>query len=570
MAVGAVVARILTQYSDKGSKAAQKDIAKLGKSFDKFGRNAARAFGVATVASAAFAVKMGKDSVNAAIADQKSQILLANSLRNTTSATDGAIAGTEAYITQLQKQFSVVDDDLRPAFGRLAALTGSLSAAQSLLGTALDVSAQSGVDLATATGAIIKASSGQFKALKTLVPGLSAATIKSKDFGKALDEVSKATAGAAGKRAETLEFRLLGLRIAFGEIQETLGYAFLPILEKFATVITVKILPAVEKFVEENKKNLANSFAVATNAAVSFLTVAIAIGNWISNNMGIVKAMGILIAGMFVVGRISAFVIAIQSITAAMAILRTTALGAAVATALATGGVSIGTAVTALAAVGATGLVTKNLFDMARGNKGGTSKNTGTKTALDNIEKRGTVAPSIDFGDNGLKDFLAGLNKNTTATNKNTKALTPMDIATQNAIKFNQARQKALSGSSDLAIGGLGSRTYIPGVSVGGSSIGSTAMGAPTAVQTSMQARIDQLAALRSKIQKKINAQTPSIAAGGSVGTTSKSGGNNVSINVQGSVISNEDLLTNVRNGLQRTTKRQFGLPPIREYAFGR
>jgi hypothetical protein len=31
MATGAVLARILTQYSDKGSKAAQKDIAKLTK-----------------------------------------------------------------------------------------------------------------------------------------------------------------------------------------------------------------------------------------------------------------------------------------------------------------------------------------------------------------------------------------------------------------------------------------------------------------------------------------------------------------------------------------------------------
>ena len=36
MAVGAVVARILTQYSDKGSKAATKDINKLGKNIDGF------------------------------------------------------------------------------------------------------------------------------------------------------------------------------------------------------------------------------------------------------------------------------------------------------------------------------------------------------------------------------------------------------------------------------------------------------------------------------------------------------------------------------------------------------
>lgn len=38
MATGAVVARILSQYSDKGSKEAQRDIQKLGKKIDAFGK----------------------------------------------------------------------------------------------------------------------------------------------------------------------------------------------------------------------------------------------------------------------------------------------------------------------------------------------------------------------------------------------------------------------------------------------------------------------------------------------------------------------------------------------------
>jgi hypothetical protein len=66
MAVGAVVARILTQYSDKGSKAAQKDIAKLGKTFDAYAKKASRAVGLVAAASAGAAVKIGKDSVMAA------------------------------------------------------------------------------------------------------------------------------------------------------------------------------------------------------------------------------------------------------------------------------------------------------------------------------------------------------------------------------------------------------------------------------------------------------------------------------------------------------------------------
>ena len=457
MAVGAIVARILTQYSDKGSKAAQKDIAKLGKNIDSFAKKSTKAFGLAAAASAAFAIKIGKDAVQAAIADQKSQVLLANSLRNTADASDAAIAGVEKYVTALQKQFSVVDDDLRPAMARLTAATGSISAAQSLMQTALDVSASSGANLEASVSAIIKATSGQFKGLKQLVPGLSNATIKSKDFAKALAEVSKETSGAAAQRAGTLEYRLAGLKIAFGEILETLGYALIPVLEKFATTVTTKILPAIENFVRTNQTKLVASFTFAADAAITLLNASISFSNWIANNMGLVKTMAALIAGMFVVGRISAFVIAIGTITTAMAALRATALGAAVATALATGGVSVGTAVAALAAVGATALVTKNLFDIVKGNNS-SSAGGGAVGNYSMSANRVYENPSPTIGGtDALSAWLAALNKNTVATNKNTKSV--MDIATENAMKELAARQKALSGGSSIAIGG-GSKIY--------------------------------------------------------------------------------------------------------------
>lgn len=463
MAVGAIVARILTQYSDKGSKAAQKDIAKLGKNIDSFAKKSTKAFGLAAAASGAFALKIGKDAVQAAIADQKSQVLLANSLRNTADASDIAIAGVEKYVTALQKQFSVVDDDLRPAMARLTAATGSISAAQSLMQTALDVSASSGANLEASVSAIIKATSGQFKGLKQLVPGLSNATIKSKDFAKALAEVNKETSGAAAKRAGTLEYRLAGLRIAFGEILESLGYALIPVLEKFATIVTTKILPALDNFVQTNQTKLVASFTLAADAALVLLNVSISFSNWIVNNMGVVKGMAALIAGMFVVGRISAFVLAIGTITTAMKALRTTALGAAVATALATGGVSVGTAVAALAAVGATALVTKNLIDIVRGKDISTGGGGGSSSMFNPYGRTpgssagvGSATSTIG-GTDALSAFLAALNKNTIATNKNTKSI--MDIATENAMKELAARQKALSGGSSIAIGG-GSQMY--------------------------------------------------------------------------------------------------------------
>mgnify|MGYP001021090756 CR=1 FL=1 len=146
MAVGSIVARILSEYSDKGTKQATKDISKMEKKFGEFSNKAAKAFGVAALAAGAFAVKVGFDAVKAAAEDQKSQTLLANSLRNTVGATDAAIASTEAYITKMQAEFGVADDQLRPSLAKLAAVTGNVTDAQSLLGVSLDIAAAKNID----------------------------------------------------------------------------------------------------------------------------------------------------------------------------------------------------------------------------------------------------------------------------------------------------------------------------------------------------------------------------------------------------------------------------------------
>jgi len=491
MAVGAVVARILTQYSDKGSKTAQKDIAKLGKSFDRFAKKSAKAFGVAALAAGAFAVKIGKDAVQAAVADQKSQALLANSLRNTVGATDDAIAGVERHITALQKQFSVADDELRPAFGRLAAAFNSTTAAQEAMQIALNVSAFASVDLATASDAIIKASQGQYKAITKLVPGIGAATLATKDFGKITDKVSKLTGGAAATRAGTLEGKMNGLKIAFGEVMETLGYALLPVMEKFVTLVTSQLLPKIEAFVKLNKDKLAAGFQFAAEMAFKLLTTAIAFSDWCANNMGLVKTMGALIVGMFAVGRIAAFVTAIGTITTAMALLRTTTIGAAIATAFATSGVSIALGAAALATVGLGAYTLNNIM-----------KPDATASGRKGISPRGN-ANNRDFSVDpytppvvkGLEDFTSGLNASTNALKK---ATTLQDKINAEAVRQNLARQAKLSGSTALAVG-QGGRLYMPNSGV------------------------------------------------------------NVAVNVQGTVVSNEDLVTSIINGIERTTRRSFG-----------
>jgi hypothetical protein len=549
MAVGSIVARILTQYSDKGSKAASKDVMKLGKSFDKFAKKSAKAFGIAAAASAAFAIKIGKDAVDAAIQDQKSQMLLANSLRNTVGATDSAIAGTEVYVTAMQKQFSVVDDELRPALAALAAATGSVTSAQSLMQTALDVSANSGVDLGTAVKAIIAGTRGQYRALAKLVPGLDATTLATKDYGIILDKVSKLTAGAAATRAGTLEYRLAGLKIAFGEILESLGYALLPIMEKFAKTISTKILPQLEAFISANKDRLAASFAIAAEFAVKFLGVAVAFGNWVANNTELVKTLAVIILTMFAAGKVYTFIAAINKLTAAFVAQKGAAAAAAAASAAATGTSATGAA-----------------------------KAVGKKNPLVGVAAfLGALFLGNSLEDKAL-DYLVEKFPNSAEGKRRRAAALADRIANNPAGRFYAGGSGGSGGNvgsfSDSPISGPGSdlQKYLASL---GKTMNTTAKASKALltekqkelnlklkelgiVTTEQQDAITQMAILKNAERQKAISKSATIAAGNS-GSLKSVYGNNTSIYVAGSVSTEQDLITAINDGQQRTTRRSFG-----------
>ena len=428
MAIGAVTARIITQYSDKGSKAAARDINKLGKNFDKFAGKVAKSFAIAAAASAAFAVKIGVDSVKAAIADEKSQTLLANSLRNTTGATDAAIAATESFIDQTQRAFGIVDDDLRPALAKLSSVTGSLTAGQQLLGLAMDVSAGGSVDMGAATNAVTKALQGNFKALKNLGVPITDAMVKSKDLNAALTLTAKTFAGAAAARANTFEFRMIRLNIALGEAKETLGKALMPTLEELFKVLVTKVIPAIQKFLEENGEKLVTVMSGAIKAVVGFGFAIFKIFAFVAKNKEVFVALGAIFAATFVATKVIAFVGAITTLVKAYKAIRAAAIGAAAAQAVATGGISIAAGAAGLAAFGAT---LGGLYVAIKSANG----------AMGELDKSGE---DLEFSFDGLnattEDFMksiGGLNVNLGNTTKKTKAQTAADaklIATQKAL----------------------------------------------------------------------------------------------------------------------------------------
>jgi len=260
MATGAVIARIMSQYSDKGSKAAQKDIARLGRNIDAFGRKATKAFAAAGIASVAFAGKLAIDAVQGAMAEQKQLATLAVALRNSAGATETAIKANEAYLDSMELQVAIDNDQLIPALQTLVIGTGNLAQAQGLLSLATDVSAASGKDLGSVSMALSKAVNGNFSALTKLGIPLDKAAVKAKDFSAVQKDLTKTTKGAALAAANTFAGKMEKLRLTFGQLADKVGYALIPVLEKLATRIQEDVIPQLEKFIRLNGDDLVRAF----------------------------------------------------------------------------------------------------------------------------------------------------------------------------------------------------------------------------------------------------------------------------------------------------------------------
>jgi phage-related protein len=233
-------------------------------------------------------------ATEAAAEDAKAQTILATTLRNTAGATDATIASTENWITAQQKALGVTDDQLRPALGILAGATGDVTKAQQLAALALDISAARGIDAETASKALAKAYTGNFGALSRLVPGIDAAAMASGDFTEVQKALADMVGGTASAAAETQAGKMQIAKVAFQEATETLGYAFMPIMEQVTDLIVTKVVPAVESIAAWFGKlspQMRTAIVVAAGIAAALGPVLAVVGSMTS---GIGALLGVL------------------------------------------------------------------------------------------------------------------------------------------------------------------------------------------------------------------------------------------------------------------------------------
>lgn len=154
--------------------------------------------------------------------------------------TDEAIAASA--------RLAFTDTETRKAIAALATATGDTEAALDLLTVAQDVARISGVDLEQAADAVAKAQNGQDAALRRMLPGLEKGAT-AQDTIKAATDLA---AGAADNYARSSEAMGKKVRIAFGEIAETVGAALGPSLQELGRALK----PLIQQFIQLASKIL--------------------------------------------------------------------------------------------------------------------------------------------------------------------------------------------------------------------------------------------------------------------------------------------------------------------------
>jgi len=232
----------------------------------------------------------GKASIQAAAQNEKAQKQLALALRNVGLGRD--VASSEAYIQKLQREFGVLDDELRPAYQTLAVATQDSAESQRLLQIALDISASTGRDLGSVTGALSKAFLGNNTALSKLGLGISKADLKAKSFKQITDQLATTFAGSATESANSLQGSMDKLSVASNNAKEIIGEGLVDALQALGG----------ENSVEDLAVNM-ESFAQKTADAISGVGILIAklkqnspilekLFDFAANARGVAQALG--------------------------------------------------------------------------------------------------------------------------------------------------------------------------------------------------------------------------------------------------------------------------------------
>ena len=215
---------IATEFLGKGLKDADKGVKGLEKSV----KNLGYLFGGGYLGAKVLA--FGKSSVNAFIADDKAATQLTQTMKNL--GLQLSAPSLSKFIDQMTLATGVSDSLLRPAMQGLLQTTGSLAKSQEILAQALDVSASTGVDLLTVSNDLSQAYVGNTRGLRKYNLGLTQAELKTASFADIQKLLTDRFGGANEAALDTYAGKMQVLTNAAAEAKEVIGEGLVNAISK--------------------------------------------------------------------------------------------------------------------------------------------------------------------------------------------------------------------------------------------------------------------------------------------------------------------------------------------------
>lgn len=204
-------------------------------------------------------------AVKAAMEDELAQTKLAQTLENTTGATEAQIKATEDMISAMSRATGTADDELRPAFAALVLGSHDVGKATAALAIAQDVATSTGKSLAEVSEAMSKGFGGSMKGLQALSPELKVMIKEGASLDTVMSILADNFGGATAKAAGTAAGQFKIMKNSISETKESIGAALLPVVQA--------VLPVLQKFADWAQNNPKAFLAIA--GAITGISVAI-------------------------------------------------------------------------------------------------------------------------------------------------------------------------------------------------------------------------------------------------------------------------------------------------------
>jgi hypothetical protein len=283
---------IVSQFVPTGVEKAVKEFQNLETTGQKVGMALEKAFLPAVAAVGALAAGAVL-SAKAAAEDAREQAQLARQINASTTATEAQIAATNEYIMQQELLSAISATELRPALAILVRHTGDLAKAQQLLSLAMDVSVGTGRDVFDVAERMAEGFTGVLTPLEELDYGLVQSIENGASFDDIMGSLAATFGGAVAKDAETAAGRFARMQVQMQQVQETIGYALLPIIEK--------LLPTLERlavFIGDNTDLIIGIGVAVGTFATAIIAANLAMKAWTVLS-GITAAINAVLATSF-------------------------------------------------------------------------------------------------------------------------------------------------------------------------------------------------------------------------------------------------------------------------------